>query len=62
VVEKICSHLIILRKGQVIAHGTTGEVREEIGKPSLEGVFLQLVAEGDVAKVAEEIADVVSSP
>ena len=62
VVEKVCSHLIILRKGQVIAHGTTGEVREEIGKSSLEGVFLQLVADGDVAKVAEEIADVVSSP
>ena len=28
VVEKVCSHLIILRKGQVIAQGTTSEVRE----------------------------------
>ena len=62
VVEKVCSHLIILRKGEVIAHGTTGEVREEIGKSTLEGVFLQLVADGDVAKVAEEIANVVDSP
>src|SRR5262252_6864412 len=26
VVEKVCSHLIILRKGQVVAHGTTSAV------------------------------------
>ena len=61
VVEKVCSHLIILRKGQVIAHGATSDVREQIGKTSLEGVFLQLVAEGDVAQVANEIAAVVVS-
>lgn len=59
VVEKVCSHLIILRKGQVIAHGRTEEVREQIGKSSLEGVFLELVGEGDVVQVANEIADVV---
>lgn len=59
VVEKVCSHLIILRKGQVIAHGPTADVREQIGKSSLEGVFLELVADGDVDQVANEIADVV---
>ncbi len=59
VVEKVCSHLIILRKGQVIAQGTTSEVREHIGKSSLEGVFLQLVEERDVVQVANEIISVV---
>jgi ABC-2 type transport system ATP-binding protein len=59
VVEKICSHLIILRKGQVIAHGATTEVCEQIGKSSLESIFLQLVEERDVAQVADEIVDVV---
>jgi len=59
VVEKVCSHLIILRTGQVIAHGRTEEVREQIGKSSLEGVFLELVGEGDVLQVANEIANVV---
>ncbi len=62
VVEKVCSHLIVLRKGQVIAHGATNEVRESIGKSSLEGVFLQLVEEKDVNKTANEIVDVVVSP
>jgi len=61
VVEKVCSHLIVLRKGQVIANGATGEVRERIGKSSLEGVFLQLVEEKDVTKTAKEIVDVVVS-
>ena len=62
VVEKVCSHLIVLRKGQVIAHGATSEVRERIGTSSLEGVFLHLVEEKDVTKTANEIVDVVVSP
>jgi len=60
-VEKVCTHLIVLRKGQVIAHGTTREVRERIGTSSLEGVFLQLVEEKDVTQTANEIVDVVVS-
>ncbi len=62
VVEKVCSHLIILRKGQVIARGATSEVLEGIGKSSLEGVFLHLVEDRDVAQVAHQIVDVVVSP
>src|SRR5438477_2319877 len=61
VVEKLCTHLIVLRRGQVIAHGATSEVRERIGTSSLEGVFLHLVEEKDVVKTANEIVDVVIS-
>src|SRR5467141_2748178 len=61
VVEKLCTHLIVLRRGQVIAHGATSEVRERIGTSSLEGVFLHLVEEKDVEKTANEIVDVVVS-
>jgi ABC-2 type transport system ATP-binding protein len=59
VVEKICSRLIILRRGQVIAYGSTAEVRQSIGESSLESTFLQLVEDRDVSKVANEIVDVV---
>jgi ABC-2 type transport system ATP-binding protein len=59
VVEKICSRLIILRKGQVIAYGDTTDVLQSIGQSSLENTFLQLVEERDVTKVANEIVDVV---
>jgi ABC-2 type transport system ATP-binding protein len=61
VVEKVCSHLMILRKGAVIAQGATSEVIEQIGKSSLEGVFLHLVEDRDVAQIASEIASVVTS-
>lgn len=61
VVEKVCSHLIILRKGQVIAQGTTSEVREHLGKSSLEGVFLHLVEERDVVQMANDIVSVVAA-
>jgi ABC-2 type transport system ATP-binding protein len=59
VVEKICSRLIILRRGQVIAYGDTTEVLQSIGQSSLENTFLHLVEDRDVTKVANEIVDVV---
>jgi ABC-2 type transport system ATP-binding protein len=62
VVEKVCSQLLILRKGQVIAYGSTEEVRQRIGKSSLEHIFLQLVEDQDVAQIANAIVDVVVSP
>ena len=62
VVEKVCSQLIVLRKGQVVTYGSTSEVRERIGQSSLEGIFLQLVEDKDVAQIAKEIVEVVVSP
>jgi ABC-2 type transport system ATP-binding protein len=62
IVEKVCSELLILRKGQVIAYGSAEEVRQRIGQSSLERIFLQLVEEKDVAQVASDIVDVVVSP
>jgi ABC-type Na+ transport system ATPase subunit NatA len=53
--------LIILRKGQVIAYGSTRDVRQSIGQSSLEGTFLQLVEERDVSKIASDMVDVVVS-
>ncbi|HXJ06907.1 MAG TPA: ABC transporter ATP-binding protein [Candidatus Acidoferrum sp.] len=62
VVEKICSRLLILRKGQVIASGSTEEVRRHIGETSLESIFLHLVEDRDVAQIANEIVDVMVAP
>ncbi|HEY6386504.1 MAG TPA: ABC transporter ATP-binding protein [Candidatus Acidoferrum sp.] len=62
VVEKVCTSLLILRKGQVIASGSTEEVRRRIGETSLEHIFLQLVEDRDVAQIANNIVDVMVSP
>jgi ABC-2 type transport system ATP-binding protein len=61
VVDKICSQLIILRKGRVIAYGSAQELRDNIGQSSLEGTFLHLVEDRDIAQIAKDIADVVAS-
>lgn len=59
VVEKVCSRLLILRKGQVIASGATEEVRQRIGQASLEGIFLHLVEDRDVSQIANNIVEAV---
>jgi ABC-2 type transport system ATP-binding protein len=59
VVERVCSHLLILRQGTVIASGPTGEIQKRIGHASLEGTFHHLVEDVDPDKVTREILDVI---
>src|SRR5215467_4894533 len=59
VVERLCSHLLILRKGVVVAHGRTREVLEQLNQPSLVDTFAQLVPEIDAEAIAADIVDVV---
>jgi ABC-2 type transport system ATP-binding protein len=40
-----CHALLLLRNGQLLAHGTPAELRERTGKPNLEDVFLSLIEE-----------------
>ena len=42
VVEKVCHTVLILRKGQVVAHDSVERLRELMEKSSLEGVFARL--------------------
>jgi ABC-2 type transport system ATP-binding protein len=59
IVEKLCSHLLILKKGSVVAHGRTREVLVQLNQPNLEETFTQLVPEVDATAIANEIVDVV---
>jgi ABC-2 type transport system ATP-binding protein len=47
--EEVCSHVLILRRGELIAHGTLGQIRDqhaENGRPlSLEEIFIRLVGD-----------------
>jgi ABC-2 type transport system ATP-binding protein len=61
VVEKLCSHLLILKAGKVVAHGLTREVLHQLNQPTLEDTFAQLVPEVDAAAVADQIVEVVCS-
>jgi ABC-2 type transport system ATP-binding protein len=61
VVEKVCSHLLILRQGNVISYGTSEEIQKKIGQSSLEHTFMRLTEESDVEDTARKIAAIVSS-
>ena len=62
VVDKVCSQLIVLRKGRVIANDTPSRLRESAGKASLESTFSHLVDEVDSEKISAEILQVMSAP
>src|SRR6202035_4937081 len=57
VVEKVCSDVLILRKGAVIAQDSVANIGRLLGQ-SLENTFLQLVDEVDTLTVARDIVDV----
>jgi ABC-2 type transport system ATP-binding protein len=60
VVEKVCSDVLILRKGVVIAHDSVENVGKILGQ-SLESTFLHLVDNVDTMSVARNIVDVMKA-
>jgi ABC-2 type transport system ATP-binding protein len=60
VVEKVCSDVLILRKGVVIAHDSVENVGKILGQ-SLENTFLHLVDDVDTVSVARNIVDVMKA-
>jgi ABC-2 type transport system ATP-binding protein len=61
VVEKVCSHLLVLRKGKVLAYAPAEQLQKDTGKSSLEHTFVHLVEEGDAMKITQEIVEVMSA-
>jgi len=60
VVEKVCSDVLILRKGVVIAHDSVTNVGKILGQ-SLENTFLHLVDDVDTVNVARDIVEVMKA-
>jgi ABC-2 type transport system ATP-binding protein len=61
VVEQVCSHLLILCKGKVIACGATAAIQKNIEHGSLERTFMDLVEEVDAGKITADIMTVMSA-
>jgi ABC-2 type transport system ATP-binding protein len=57
VVEKICSSVVILRKGEVVAYDSIHRLRELMSQPSLEAVFAQLADVEDSDTLANQVLD-----
>jgi ABC-2 type transport system ATP-binding protein len=60
VVEKLCSRVVVLHRGHVVADDSVEHLRELMARGSLEEVFAQLVVRENPERVARDIADVVA--
>ncbi|HET9305187.1 MAG TPA: ABC transporter ATP-binding protein [Candidatus Sulfotelmatobacter sp.] len=60
VVEKVCSDVLILRKGEVIAQDSVANIGQILGQ-SLENTFLHLVEDVDTMSVARDIVSVIKA-
>lgn len=58
IVEKVCSRVVILYKGRVVANDDVKNLRELMALPSLEDIFRQLALQEDTDRIASEIVGV----
>jgi len=58
-VERICSHIVILHRGKIVADDSIERLRVLMSVPTLEEIFSQLVVEQDPESISREIADLI---
>jgi ABC-2 type transport system ATP-binding protein len=58
-VERICSHIVILHRGKIVADDSIERLRMLMALPTLEGIFSQLAVEQDFVAISREIADLI---
>ena len=57
--ERVCSRVVILHRGKVVADDSIERLRTIMALPTLEGIFSQLAVERDPAAISREIADLI---
>jgi len=60
-VERICSRVVILHRGKLVADDTIESLRSLMALPTLEGIFSQLAVEQDTDSMARQIADLIDA-
>ncbi len=61
IVERVCSRVVILSRGRVVADDSIARLQELSRQPSLEAVFAQLAVSRDIDAVASGILDAISA-
>lgn len=59
-VERICTRVLVIHRGRIVADGSVDSLRTLMTRGSLEEVFTQLVLRDDPAQTARAIADAVA--
>lgn len=58
-VERVCSHVVILHRGRIVADDSIEQLRALMALPRLEDIFAQLAVEQDTQSVSRQIADLI---
>jgi ABC-2 type transport system ATP-binding protein len=60
-VEKLCSRVVVLNRGEMVANDSVEHLRERMARGSLEEVFATLVVRDDPERIARDMVDAVQS-
>jgi len=60
-VERVCSRVVILHHGKVVADDSIDRLRSMMSLPRLEDIFSQLAVEQDTGAISRAIADLISA-
>jgi len=58
-VERVCSHVVILHHGKIVADDSIARLRTLMSLPTLESIFSQLAVEQDTTAISRQIADLI---
>ena len=60
-VERVCSRVVILHRGRVVADDSIQRLRTMMELPTLEDIFSHLAVEQDTVAISREIADLIQA-
>jgi ABC-2 type transport system ATP-binding protein len=58
-VERVCSHVVILHRGKIVADDSIARLRTLMELPTLEEIFSQLAIDQNTLAISREIADLI---
>ena len=61
IVERVCSHVVILHRGKIVADDSIEHLRTLMALPTLEEIFSQLAVEQDTVSISRQIADLIQA-
>lgn len=59
VVEKACSRIVIIHRGNIVADDSVSKLRELMKLPTLEEIFNQLVVQADTDKTSHQMIEII---
>jgi len=60
-VEHVCSRVVILHRGRIVADDSIARLRTLMALPTLEKIFSQLAVEQDTVAISRQIADLIEA-